>query len=282
MAQPVFRFAPSPTGFLHLGHAHSALYTWRMASEHAGVALLRIEDIDTQRCRPEFAEAILEDLTWLGLSWPEPVERQTDHLQRYESALKRLEAFTYPCFCSRRDIAQAIEQTDEVKLGPEGPLYPGTCRRLGAKERAERIAAGQPYAVRLDVGKARAATGALYFEEINGTMHEVVADTLGDAILERRDTPASYHLSVVVDDAAQGVTHVTRGEDLRAATHLHRVIQALLGYDAPKYGFHGLLLDETGRKLSKRDGAEALRELRDRGVSASEVRAAAGYPDLGK
>ena len=284
-AEIVTRFAPSPTGYLHLGHAYAALFAERAARDAGGRFLLRIEDIDPSRCRPEFERAILEDLGWLGLRWDGPVRRQSDHLDDYARALARLEAagLVYPCFCTRRDIlaeiAAAAGAPHAPTPGPDGPLYPGTCRTLDAETRAARIAAGSSYALRLDAGRARAQAGDLTWTDLD--VGPVVArpDLFGDVILARKDAPTSYHLAVTVDDALQGVTLVTRGEDLRAATHVHRLLQALLGLAPPASRFHRLVTDAAGRRLAKRDAALTLRALRASGRTAPEVRALAGWAD---
>jgi glutamyl-Q tRNA(Asp) synthetase len=273
----VTRFAPSPTGYLHLGHAHSALVGWHKARAETGRFLLRIEDIDPARCRPEFEAAILEDLGWLGLTWEQPVRRQSDHLADYQAALDRLRALgvLYPCFCSRKDIAAAVS----APHGPEGPIYPGTCRALPAEMAQARQERGDPYALRLDVAKARALTGPLSFQDQRAGTVEARPDTLGDVVLARRDAPASYHLCVTVDDHLQGVTLVTRGVDLFHATHIHRLLQAILDLNVPTYLHHVLLTNAAGERLSKRDGAVAIRALRQAGRSAAEVRALAGFSD---
>jgi glutamyl-Q tRNA(Asp) synthetase len=273
----VTRFAPSPTGYLHLGHAHSALTGWHRARAESGRFLLRIEDIDPARCRPEFEAAILEDLEWLGLDWDGPVRRQSEHLDDYRGALERLRALglIYPCFCSRKDIAAAVN----APHGPEGPVYPGTCRNLSAALVAERQARGDPYALRLDVAKALSAIGPLAFEDEREGAVAVHPESLGDVVLARRDAPASYHLCVTVDDHLQGVTLVTRGVDLFHATHIHRLLQAVLDLNVPTYAHHLLLTNAAGERLSKRDGAAGLRMLRRAGRSAAEVRAMAGFKD---
>jgi glutamyl-Q tRNA(Asp) synthetase len=271
----VTRFAPSPTGYLHLGHAHSALFGWHKARDQAGRFLLRIEDIDPARCRPEFEAGILDDLAWLGLDWDSDVRRQSDHLADYSGALDRLrsEGVLYPCFCSRKDIAAAAA----APHGPEGPIYPGTCRSLPAELAWERQERGDPYALRLDVAKALSRTGPLRFhDETEGTV-EARPETLGDVVLARRDAPASYHLCVTLDDHLQGVTLVTRGRDLFHATHIHRLLQAILDLNVPAYSHHLLLTNAVGERLSKRDGAATLRSLRRDGRSAAEVRALAGF-----
>ena len=274
----VTRFAPSPTGPLHLGHAHAALYAWRTAQEAGGRFLLRIEDIDRQRCRPAFAHELIEDLRWLGLSWEEPVRRQSEHFADYRAALARLEerGVVYPCFCSRKDIALAGGAPHD---SDEGALYPGRCRALPAAEAAARIAEGRPYATRLNVAKALALTGPLTWHDRAAGPQHASPDQLGDVVLARRDTPTSYHLSVTVDDALQGITLVTRGTDLFAATHIHRLLQALLNLPAPDYHHHPLLTGDTGARLSKRDGALALSALRAAGQAPAAVRAAAGFGD---
>lgn len=275
------RFAPSPTGLLHLGHAHAALFAWHQAEAAGGECLLRMEDIDLGRCRPEFEIAIKEDLAWLGLSWPEPVRRQSEHMADYKTALDRLSAqgVLYPCFCTRRDIAEEIARSGAAPhlapMGPDGPLYPGICRTLSLDERAARIAVGVPYALRLDVTKAMARTGPLHWHDRRHGTFVATPEIHGDAVLARKDVTTSYHLSVVVDDALQDVTLVTRGEDLLPATHLHRLLQALLGLPTPDYHHHALLTDEAGRRLAKRDNARSLRSLREAGLNSDTVRAMA-------
>ncbi len=274
------RFAPSPTGLLHLGHAHSALCGWRAARAAGGRFLLRIEDIDPQRCRPEFERAILEDLAWLGLDWDGPVRRQSDHMADYQAALDRLTALgvVYPCFCSRKDIQAEIARAGHAPHGPDGPLYPGTCRSLPLAERADRIGAGAAYALRLDMAKAAALAGPLAWRDLRRGEQAAAPEILGDVVVARKDTPTSYHLSVTVDDHLQGVTRVIRGEDLFFATHLHRLIQALLDLDVPEWDHHGLLADESGVRLAKRTGARTLRALREAGHTPEQVRALAGFP----
>jgi len=282
----VTRFAPSPTGFLHLGHAHSALAGWRRARAAGGRFLLRIEDIDPVRCRPEFTAAIEEDLAWLGLDWDGPVRVQSAHLDAYRVVLEALAArgLLYPCFCTRADIAREIAASVAAPhlapMGPDGPLYPGTCRRLSRDEREARVAAGEPHALRLDLAAALAVVpAALDFAEEGEGRIACDPARFGDVVLARKDIPASYHLCVTHDDALQGVTLVTRGEDLKPATDLHRLLQALMGWPAPAYAHHRLLTDAAGRRLAKRDRAETLRELRARGVTPAEARALAGWPD---
>ncbi|HYG88008.1 MAG TPA: tRNA glutamyl-Q(34) synthetase GluQRS [Azospirillum sp.] len=277
----VTRFAPSPTGHLHLGHAHSALFGWHAARATQGRFLLRIEDIDPQRCRPEFERDLMEDLAWLGLSWETPVRRQSEHLDDHRAALLRLQGLglVYPCFCTRKDIAAEIARAGHAPHGPDGPLYPGTCRALSAAERDERMAAGQAYAWRLDVAAAKRRAGPLRWHDRGRGWQEATPEILGDVVLARKDTPTSYHLGVTVDDDLQGVTLVTRGEDLFFATHLHRLLQALLDLRVPDWHHHGLLTNERGERLAKRDRAQTLRALRAEGRTPAEVRAMAGFPD---
>jgi glutamyl-Q tRNA(Asp) synthetase len=275
----VTRFAPSPTGYLHLGHAFSALLAWRRAREAGGRFLLRLEDIDATRCRAEFADAALADLAWLGIDWDGAVRRQSAHFADYRRALDRLEAMglVYPCFCTRAAIQAEIARAGSAPHGPEGPLYPGTCRGRGVDERRERIAAGEAFALRLDVGRALAGVGELdWVDEQAGTVRADPASH-GDVVLARKEVPTSYHLAVTVDDALQGVTLVTRGEDLFTATHIHRLLQALLGLKVPRYHHHKLLTDASGRRYAKRDRALTLRALREAGRSPAEVRALAGF-----
>jgi len=258
----VTRFAPSPTGFLHLGHAYSAWRSWRRGE----VFRLRLEDIDASRCRTEFSEAILEDLSWLGLAWQGELRVQSKHLAEYQADIEVLAArgLLYPCFCTRTEIARA-------QAAPHGEeaVYPGTCRHLGAAERAERMAAGQAYALRLDVTAAM-MPALKFYEESEGWI-TATPERLGDVVLARKDTPSSYHLCVVHDDAVQGVTHVVRGEDLRASTHIHVLLQALLGLPTPVYAHHRLLTNAAGARLAKRDNAAALRAMRAAGMAPQDV-----------
>lgn len=281
----VTRFAPSPTGFLHLGHAFAALTAWSRARAASGRFLLRIEDIDATRCRPEFAAAILEDLAWLGIDWDGAVRVQSAHLAEYRTVLDRLAArgLLYPCFCTRAAIAREVAGAAAAPHAPDGaPRYPGTCRALSPEERAARIAAGEAYALRLDMARAVAAMGGpLSFLEVAEGHVACHPDRFGDVVLGRKDAPASYHLCVTHDDAAQGVTLVTRSEDLRPATDLHRLLQVLMGWPEPAYAHHRLLTDATGRRLAKRDGAATLQALRAAGVSPAEARARAGWTETG-
>jgi glutamyl-Q tRNA(Asp) synthetase len=276
MRATVTRFAPSPTGHLHLGHVRSALEGWRAARQEGGSFLLRIEDIDQSRCREEYTASLLDDLVWLGLDWDGPVRRQSQHLDDYRFALDRLAAMgvLYPCFCTRHEIRAEIARAGGAPQGEAGPPYPGTCRNLSAGEAAARQSSGLNYALRLDIARALALTGAVYWVEEGGNMpgpRQADPTPLGDVVLARKDTPASYHLAVTLDDAIQGITLVTRGEDLTTATHVHRVLQALLRLPAPCYRHHPLLTDTTGRRLSKRDGALTIRAMRQQGMSAGDV-----------
>jgi glutamyl-Q tRNA(Asp) synthetase len=273
----VTRFAPSPTGHLHLGHASSALFAFRAVRDGGGRFLLRIEDIDRTRCRPEFESAVKEDLAWLGLTWEEPVRRQSEHFGDYRAALDRLEGMglLYPCFCTRRQVQAEIAASPAAPHGPDGPLYPGTCRALAAPERARRIAAGAPYAIRLDAAAAIRRCGALHWHDRRRGRQAAAPERLGDVVLARKEVPASYHLAVTVDDALQGVTLVTRGEDLFEATHVHRLLQALLDLPVPEYHHHPLLTGADGKRLAKRDRSATLRELRAAGRTPAEVLAMA-------
>ena len=279
---PIFRFAPSPNGYLHLGHALSAILDFEMARASGGRFLLRIEDIDAARCRPEFEQAIYEDLAWLGIAWEEPVRRQSDNLDAYAQALAKLEAqgLVYPSFESRAEIARHIAQHHGAPWphDPDGsPLYPGMAKQLPADERARRMAS-DPYALRLDMSAAIDRTGALTWVETGADPkqdHETrmaEPEKWGDVVLARKETPTSYHLSVVVDDALQGVTHVVRGQDLYQATSVHRVLQALLALPVPLYHHHRLVLDAEGKKLSKSTRSTALRELREQGATPADIR----------
>jgi glutamyl-Q tRNA(Asp) synthetase len=280
----VFRFAPSPNGYLHLGHALSALINFEMARATGGRFLLRIEDIDTTRCRPQYEDGIYEDLAWLGLTWEEPVRRQSAHLKDYRAALAQLDELVYPSFETRGEIARLVvgrERHAPWPRDPDGaPLYPGDARSLAAVERRRRMEAGEPYALRLDMAAALARTGALSWIEIacGGKTTPVAASPQmwGDVVLARKETPTSYHLSVVIDDAEQGVTHVVRGQDLFAATSVHRVLQALFALAAPIYHHHRLILDAHGQKLSKSTRATALRALRETGASSADIRRMVG------
>jgi glutamyl-Q tRNA(Asp) synthetase len=291
----VTRFAPSPTGRLHLGHAFSALLAHDFARSRGGAFLLRIEDIDPGRSRPEHVDAIIEDLTWLGIEWDGEIVFQSERLDLYREALDRLKAahLVYPCFCTRSAIAAEIAASAAAPHGPDGPLYPGTCRTLSLEER-ERRAAAEPHAWRLDIAAAlasllpgegrgpdsgaelgpglRRGAAALYWYD-GDTEVQAEPETFGDVVLARKDAPVSYHLAVTVDDSAQGVTDVVRGRDLFAATDVHRLLQALLGLPTPLYHHHPLLLDGAGRRLAKRNGALTLGELRAAGTDPQALAA---------
>lgn len=269
----VTRFAPSPTGLLHLGHAYTALFAAEHAKANGGQFHLRIEDIDQGRCRAEFEDAIYEDLTWLGLQWEEPVRRQSDLFDRYRDALQRLEELDllYPCFCTRQQIQKEIADAKTAPHGPDGPVYPGTCRSLSADERHRKMADGVAYALRLDMKKAIAATGPLtWVDQRTGEM-TAEPDQFGDIVVARKDSPTSYHLAVVVDDHASGITLVTRGEDLFASTHVHRLLQSLLDLDTPQYLHHKLVLGPDGKKFSKRDQSVTLQSLRAEGRTPANI-----------
>jgi glutamyl-Q tRNA(Asp) synthetase len=277
---PVLRFAPSPNGALHLGHAYSALMNDRIAAETNGHVLLRIEDLDRTRCKPQFEAAIIDDLAWLGLRFPDP-RRQSEHSDDYAAALARLDErrLAYPCFCSRSEIARA----SNGQRDPGGaPLYPGTCRALSPAEARDRMARGDKAAFRLDMRRAIDAGPARlnwseYREGAIPMQHSAAPDAWGDVVLRGRDLAASYHLAVVVDDALQGVTDVVRGRDLFAATAVHRLLQALLGLAEPRYRHHRLVLDQTGAKLSKSRQSWSLAELRATGLAPGAVRSALGF-----
>ena len=288
MSAPVFRFAPSPNGFLHLGHALSALLNFDMARAAGGRFLLRIEDIDATRCLPHFEAAIYEDLAWLGFAWEEPVWRQSEHLDDYRAALDRLaaEGLVYPSFESRAEIARLVAEREAQAPWPRDPdgvsLYPGAAKTMPASERERLLASGAPCALRFNTEAAVRRVGPLTWQEEGcgpaGETGTVAAkpEVWGDVVLARKDTPTSYHLSVVLDDAAQGITHAVRGQDLFWATAMHRLLQALLGLPEPRYHHHRLILDSEGRKLAKSTRATALRELRAQGATPADVRRIVG------
>ncbi len=270
----VTRFAPSPTGYLHVGHAYSALFGFEAARSSGGRFLLRIEDIDQQRCRAEFERSIFEDLSWLGLLWQGDVPRQSARIQLYAGALERLRALgvVYPCFCTRKQIRMEVEHSGRAPHGPNDELiYPGICRGIAADESRRRIDNGEPFAWRLDNAKALSLTGELAWYDCRAGWIEARPESLGDPILARKDTPTSYHLAVVVDDHLQGVNLVTRGEDLFHATHIHRLLQALLEITAPRYYHHNLVADSRGERLAKRNRAITLRHLRDIGRTPADI-----------
>ncbi|MEM1294224.1 MAG: tRNA glutamyl-Q(34) synthetase GluQRS [Verrucomicrobiota bacterium] len=267
------RFAPSPTGRLHLGHAYSAWLSHQRAMESGGRFLLRIEDIDSTRCKPEFTEGILEDLAWLGLAWEEPVRIQSEHFDDYRKVLQSLEArgLIYPCFCTRKAIQEEIARSGAAPHGPEGPVYPGTCRNLSVDEREVRRRSGNSFSLRFHLAAALEQVGSLSWTDHRAGETLATPEELGDVILGRKDIGTSYHLSVTVDDALQGITLVTRGMDLFHATHIHRVLQAVLEFPVPDYEHHPLLTDDTGRRFAKRDQSQTLKALRESGVSPDEV-----------
>jgi len=285
--QPAVRFAPSPNGELHLGHAYSALYTWRTAAELGARSLLRIEDIDLVRSRGEFIDGIYRDLDWLGLEWETPVRRQSEHFADYRVALDQLDAMglLYPCFATRQEIQAAVADLADHPKDPDGaPLYPGLSKRLSTDERAARIDAGEPYALRLDMALAIDVAGhdiTFHENELGpaGERGTVPIDPAlwGDVILARKDVKTSYHLSVVLDDTLQGITDVTRGQDLFYATHVHRLLQVLLELPEPAYHHHDLVRDDAGRRLSKSAKDQSLRALRESGVTAEDIKQRLGF-----
>jgi glutamyl-Q tRNA(Asp) synthetase len=289
-AIPRIRFAPSPNGRLHLGHAFSALYASNTAAELGGIFMLRIEDIDVGRCREEFVDAIYEDLAWLGLTWETPVRRQSEHFDAYEAALKKLRDLNvvYPCFATRREIELSITENNiDLERWPRDPdgalLYPGIYKNLPAEEKNALMWEGRTYAWRLDMEKAqilaeRMAGGPItFYEEESGPAGEagrqpIQPNLFGDVVIARKDVPTSYHLAVTVDDALQNITHVTRGRDLYPATYVHRLLQVLLDLPEPKYRHHRLIEDETGRRLSKSARDLGLGDLRLTGKSPDDIR----------
>jgi glutamyl-Q tRNA(Asp) synthetase len=288
ITQPIFRFAPSPNGYLHLGHAYSALLNHDMARAAGGRLLLRIEDIDPQRCRPEYETAIYEDLRWLGIAWQEPVRRQSENFPDYQAAIATLEAdgLIYPSFESRSEINALVaeyERRGSWPRDPDGaPLYPGTMRTMSPAERERRRRAGEPFALRIAMDAALARAGPLSWTETGsgpqGQSGCIAAapQMWGDVVLARKELPTSYHLAVVVDDALQGVTHVVRGQDLFWTTGIHRLLQTLLELPEPVYHHHRLILDTDGRKLSKTSQATSLRELHAAGASVADIRSMVG------
>ncbi|QWG19148.1 tRNA glutamyl-Q(34) synthetase GluQRS [Bradyrhizobium sediminis] len=287
---PVFRFAPSPNGHLHLGHAFSAMLNFDLARQSGGRFLLRIEDIDATRCRPEFEAAIYQDLGWLGITWETPVRRQSEHLADYRAALEKLsaEGLVYPAFESRAEIARLVAQREADAPWPRdpdgAPLYPGAAKSLSPDQRRRLLEADTPYALRLDMAAACGrASGLSWLERGEGPDGETGAvaarpEAWGDVILARKETPTSYHLSVVIDDALQGVAEVVRGADLFWSTSVHRLLQHLLGLPQPTYRHHRLILDGEGRKLSKSTAATGIRELRAGGATPADIRRLVGLP----
>jgi glutamyl-Q tRNA(Asp) synthetase len=269
---PTTRFAPSPTGYLHLGHAYSALFASRAAE--GGAFLLRIEDIDPLRCKPEFTEAIIEDLHWLGLNWPEPFRRQSQHMEDYAAALDKLreKGLLYPCFCTRHEIEREAQSAARAPHADDSSIiYPGTCRELSIRERTEKLARIGAANWRLDTAAALQLTGPLFWNDRARGKVEARPEIFGDVVLARKDVPASYHLCATIDDHLQGITLVTRGEDLFASTHIHRFLQALLEFETPDYHHHKLILDATGRRYAKRDFSATLRDMRKNGKTQKEI-----------
>ena len=275
----VTRFAPSPTGEIHLGHAYSALIAYAEGQGKTGRFLVRIEDIDPVRSKLEFERSILNDLEWLGLEWEQPVRRQSRHIKDYRIALDHLRrnGLIFPCFCTRKEILAEIARAGHAPHGLDGPIYPGTCRSIEQEKAENRIEMGEAYALRLDMSRAVSIVGPLtWFERSHGKIN-AQPERFGDVVLARKDAPTSYHLAVTVDDHLQGISLVTRGADLSDATHVHRLLQSLLGYSTPEYCHHRLLTDETGRRLAKREGDVTIRALREAGYTPDEVRMMTGY-----
>ena len=265
----ITRFAPSPTGYLHLGHAYSALFAESKGTQF----LVRMEDIDRDRCRSEFEKTILEDLTWLGLEWEKPIRRQSEHMADYAAALCKLrnQNLLYPCFCTRKDIQSEINAAGHAPHGPDGPIYPGICRHLDKQEQDDRIANGRPHAFRLKINEASKIAGSLTWYDAEAGLQQACPKIFGDVVLARKDTPTSYHLAVTVDDYIQDVSLVTRGQDLFTSTHLHRLLQALLDFEMPQYHHHRLLLDHDGKRFAKRNQSVTLYNLRAKGYTRCQV-----------
>jgi len=274
------RFAPSPTGLLHLGHALAAQVAHQLARDGNGSFLLRFEDIDHTRVRPDYYTAIEADLRWLGLDWEGETLRQSARGDAYAAALETLrrQGVAYPCFCTRREIEDEVARMTGAPHGPEGALYPGTCKALPAEVREARLREGAQAAWRLDAARASELTGPLSFDDLRHGVHRVDPALLGDVVLARRDIGTSYHLAVVVDDAFQGITHITRGEDLLPATHVHRLLQAILGLPEPRYLHHELVTDLRGVRLAKRHDALSLKSLREGGATPDELFSRLAYP----
>ncbi|OIN85810.1 MAG: tRNA glutamyl-Q(34) synthetase GluQRS [Alphaproteobacteria bacterium CG1_02_46_17] len=274
------RFAPSPTGYLHVGHALSAWCAWEDAEGHDQNFILRIEDIDQTRCKPEYESAIIEDLKWLGIKWAQPIRRQSEHFADYQQTLDHLtqQGLLYPCFCTRKDIEEEISSINAAPHGLEGLVYPKTCAHLSSGEREEKISSGKPYALRLNMAESLRripASRLIWHDRIKGKQEptaNLLTTTLGDVVLARKDTPSSYHLCVTHDDHLQNISLVTRCQDLFFATHLHRLLQEILGYNVPEYHHHALLTDAQGKRFSKRDNGLTLRELRNKGLEPDQLR----------
>lgn len=271
--QCITRFAPSPTGHLHLGHLYAALFARDLAAKQGGIFLLRFEDIDTTRVREHFYQATEEDLHFAGINWPEPPLRQTARFKDYSNALETLKRLgvVYPCFCTRKDIERELKNLTRAPHGPDGPLYPGTCKILSLEEIEQNLTEGKTPCWRLNCDRAKSLTGPLFFED---SLHGRIAvdhHLLGDIVLARKDIGTSYHIAVVVDDAFQKITDVTRGKDLLESTHLHRVLQSLLELPEPRYHHHDLVCDTEGERLAKRNEALSIQELRSRGLPGPEL-----------
>ncbi len=277
----VTRFAPSPTGFLHIGHAYSASLAWQKAQASTGHFILRIEDIDPTRCRPEFEAGIYEDLAWLGLNWEEPVRRQSDHMDDYAAVLDQLysRGLIYPCFCTRSEIVAEVARSHSAPHGLEGPIYPGTCRHISDAKRDQHFADGKPYALRLNLDEAlsQVPLSALTFNEMDKGVIQCDPTPFGDVVLARKETPTSYHLAVTLDDALQGINLVVRGQDLFSATHIQRLLQSLLDLPTPDYLHHGLVSDMKGRRLAKRNKDATIRSMRENGYTVEEVHKLIGF-----
>ena len=275
----VTRFAPSPTGKLHLGHAYSALYSEKIARENNGKFIVRIEDIDKTRCKQQYVDCILDDLNWLGVKWCDEVLIQSTRIEQYQLASKKLLSLgvLYPCFCTRKEIASNSDVANRKLHNENNSLYPGTCRNLSGEEVSEKIRKGMPYSLRLNSAKAKEKVGKVYWSDHLSGLHEVDYDVMGDVVIVRKDIGTSYHLAVTVDDDFQGVNLVTRGLDLFESTHVHRVLQSLLDLDIPEWSHHELIRDSAGKRYSKSDQSLSLEKLRESGVSAKDIRKDLGF-----
>ncbi|MDC0066175.1 MAG: tRNA glutamyl-Q(34) synthetase GluQRS [Verrucomicrobia bacterium] len=275
----VTRFAPSPTGKLHLGHAYSALYSEKIARENNGKFIVRIEDIDKTRCKKQYVDCILDDLNWLGVKWCDEVLIQSTRIEQYQLASKKLLSLgmLYPCFCTRKEIASNSDVANRKLHNENNSLYPGTCRNLSDEEVSEKIRKRIPYSLRLNSAKAKEKVGKVYWSDHLSGLHEVDYDVMGDVVIVRKDIGTSYHLAVTVDDDFQGVNLVTRGLDLFESTHVHRVLQSLLDLDIPEWSHHELIRDSAGKRYSKSDQSLSLEKLRESGVSAKDIRKDLGF-----
>ena len=275
----VTRFAPSPTGKLHLGHAYSALFSEKVARENNGVFIVRIEDIDKTRCKQQYVDCILDDLNWLGVKWCDEVLIQSTRIEQYQLASKKLLSLgmLYPCFCTRKEIASNSDVANRKLHNENNSLYPGTCRNLSDEEVSEKIRKRIPYSLRLNSAKAKEKVGKVYWSDHLSGLHEVDYDVMGDVVIVRKDIGTSYHLAVTVDDDFQGVNLVTRGLDLFESTHVHRVLQSLLDLDIPEWSHHELIRDSAGKRYSKSDQSLSLEKLRESGVSAKDIRKDLGF-----